>query len=77
MLDHVIVTVSDFARSIAFYAHALKPLGITDFRDYKGQVVTQTSKDSEMTDASSSGLKKGGLIRMPFTSVLSPKAMRR
>ena len=37
MLDHVIVTVSDFARSIAFYEHALKPLGITDFLDYKGQ----------------------------------------
>jgi catechol 2,3-dioxygenase-like lactoylglutathione lyase family enzyme len=37
MLDHVIVTVSDFTRSIAFYAQALKPLGITDFLDYKGQ----------------------------------------
>jgi catechol 2,3-dioxygenase-like lactoylglutathione lyase family enzyme len=37
MLDHVIVTVRDFARSIAFYQQALKPLGITDFHDYKGQ----------------------------------------
>ena len=37
MLAHVIVTVSDFTRSIAFYAQALKPLGITDFLDYKGQ----------------------------------------
>jgi catechol 2,3-dioxygenase-like lactoylglutathione lyase family enzyme len=37
MLDHVIVTMSDFTRSIAFYAQALKPLGITDFLDYKGQ----------------------------------------
>jgi|SRR2546430_2437581 len=37
MLDHVIITVSDFARSIAFYEQALKPLGITDFSDYKGQ----------------------------------------
>jgi hypothetical protein len=26
MLDHVIVTVSEFTRSIAFYAQALKPL---------------------------------------------------
>jgi hypothetical protein len=34
---HVIVTVSDITRSIAFYAQALKPLGITDFLDYKGQ----------------------------------------
>src|ERR1700678_925135 len=39
MLDHVIVTVRDFTRSIAFYAQALKPLGITDFLDYKGQGV--------------------------------------
>ena len=78
MLDHVIVTVSDFTRSIAFYAEALKPLGITDFLDYKGQwMVTQTSKASEMTDASSSGSKRGGLIRRPFTSVLLPKAMWR
>ena len=30
MLDHIIV-------SIAFYAQALKPPGITDFLDYKGQ----------------------------------------
>ncbi|MDB5437436.1 MAG: extradiol dioxygenase, partial [Phenylobacterium sp.] len=37
MLDHVIVTVSDFARSTAFYEQALKPLGITDFLDFKGQ----------------------------------------
>jgi len=37
MLDHVIITVSDFARSIAFYEQALKPLGITDLLDYKGQ----------------------------------------
>ena len=76
MLDHVIVTVSDFTRSIAFYAQALKTLGIKDFLDYKGQD-GQTLKASEMTDASSSGSKRGGPIRMPFTSVLSPKAMRR
>ena len=37
MLDHVIVTVTDFRRSIAFYEQALKPLGITDLLDYKGQ----------------------------------------
>jgi hypothetical protein len=70
-------TVSDFMRSIALYAQGLKPLGITDFLDYKGQMVTQTLKASEMTDASSSGSKRGGPIRMSFTSVLSPKAMRR
>ena len=36
MLDHIIVTVSDLARSIAFYKQALMPLGITDFLDYDG-----------------------------------------
>jgi len=31
MIDHIILTVSDFERSVAFYAKALKPLGITNF----------------------------------------------
>ena len=37
MIDHVILTVSDFKRSVAFYAKALKPLGITNFTDYEGR----------------------------------------
>jgi catechol 2,3-dioxygenase-like lactoylglutathione lyase family enzyme len=37
MIDHVILTVSDFERSVAFYAKALKPLGITNFTDYEGR----------------------------------------
>ena len=37
MIDHVILTVNDFERSVAFYAKALKPLGITNFLDYEGQ----------------------------------------
>jgi catechol 2,3-dioxygenase-like lactoylglutathione lyase family enzyme len=37
MIDHVILTVSDFKRSVAFYAKALKPLGITTFMDYQGK----------------------------------------
>jgi catechol 2,3-dioxygenase-like lactoylglutathione lyase family enzyme len=37
MIDHIILTVSDFERSVAFYAKALKPLGITNFLDYEGQ----------------------------------------
>jgi catechol 2,3-dioxygenase-like lactoylglutathione lyase family enzyme len=36
MIDHVILTVSDFKRSVAFYAKALKPLGISNFTDYEG-----------------------------------------
>ena len=37
MIDHIILTVSDFERSVAFYAKALKPLGITNFTDYEGK----------------------------------------
>jgi len=37
MIDHVILTVSDFKRSVAFYTEALKPLGITTFIDYEGK----------------------------------------
>jgi catechol 2,3-dioxygenase-like lactoylglutathione lyase family enzyme len=37
MIDHIILTVSDFERSVAFYAKALKPLGITNFTDYEGR----------------------------------------
>src|SRR6202165_51935 len=37
VIDHIILTVSDFERSVAFYAKALKPLGITNFIDYEGQ----------------------------------------
>ena len=37
MIDHVILTVSNFKRSVAFYAKALKPLGITNFTNYEGQ----------------------------------------
>src|SRR5258708_10297569 len=37
MIDHVILTVSDSARSVAFYVKALKPIGITNFIDYEGK----------------------------------------
>jgi len=36
MIDHVILTVSDFKRSTAFYTAALKPLGIKMIMEYKG-----------------------------------------
>jgi catechol 2,3-dioxygenase-like lactoylglutathione lyase family enzyme len=36
VIDHVILTVRDFKRSVPFYAKALKPLGITNFVDYDG-----------------------------------------
>ena len=37
MIDHVILTVADFVRSIRFYERALRPLGITDFSDFPGE----------------------------------------
>ncbi len=37
MLDHIILTVSSFERSVAFFEKALRPLGITDFMSYDGK----------------------------------------
>jgi catechol 2,3-dioxygenase-like lactoylglutathione lyase family enzyme len=37
MLDHIILSVSDLARSVAFYEQALAPLGISHYVDYEGE----------------------------------------
>jgi hypothetical protein len=37
MLDHMILTVSDVERSLAFSQAALKPLSIKSFLPYKGE----------------------------------------
>lgn len=37
MIDHVILTVSDFKRSIGFYTTVFEPLGITLTMDFKGE----------------------------------------
>jgi catechol 2,3-dioxygenase-like lactoylglutathione lyase family enzyme len=37
MLDHIFLSVSDTARSIAFYTQALAPLGIAHQHDYDGK----------------------------------------
>ena len=37
MLDHIILTVSNVERSLAFYEAALKPLNIKFFMPYKGK----------------------------------------
>ncbi len=37
MLDHIFLTVSDMARSVAFYTAALAPLGIAHQHDYEGK----------------------------------------
>ena len=36
MLDHVILTVSNFERSVDFYNKAMEPLGISMVMDYHG-----------------------------------------
>lgn len=36
MIDHVILTVSDMQRSVAFYEKALVPFGVTEVIDYPG-----------------------------------------
>jgi catechol 2,3-dioxygenase-like lactoylglutathione lyase family enzyme len=77
MLDHVIVTVSDFTRSIAFYELALKPLGITDFLPYKGQDGHPDLKGFGKDGRFFSGSRREGPIRAPSTSVLSPRVALR
>ncbi len=37
MLDHIILSVGDLARSVAFYERALAPLGIVHYVDYDGE----------------------------------------
>ena len=37
MLDHIILTVSNVERSLAFYQAALKPLNIKFFLPYQGE----------------------------------------
>ena len=37
MINHVILTVSDVERSLAFYEAALQPVGIRFFMPYKGE----------------------------------------
>ena len=37
MIDHVILTVSNFERSVAFYTKVLEPLGIAFAMDFNGR----------------------------------------
>ena len=36
-LDHVILTVRDFEKSVRFYSKALKSIGVTEFTTFEGQ----------------------------------------
>ena len=70
MIDHVILTVSDFKRSVAFYAKALEPLGITTLLDYEGKDGHPDLKVLVLAKAIFSGSKKGSPILKRFTSDL-------
>ena len=68
MIDHVILTVSDFKRSVAFYAKAaLKPLGITTLIDYEGKDGHPDLKGFGDGKRHFFWLKEGSPILRPFT----------
>ena len=52
MLDHIILTVSDVERSLAFYEAALKPLDIKFFLPYKGEGFSTPGWDSHKSASS-------------------------
>ena len=70
MLDHMILTVSDVERSLAFYEAALKPLSIKFFLPYKGEAVILICGDLVTARGRSSGSNKGSRIQSPFTGAL-------
>jgi catechol 2,3-dioxygenase-like lactoylglutathione lyase family enzyme len=55
MLDHIILTVSDIERSLAFYDAALKPLNIQFFMPYKAKTAIPICGDLAMAKEQSSG----------------------
>ena len=77
MIDHVILTVSDFRRSVAFYAKALKPLGITNFTDFEGQDGHPDLKGFGDGERSFSGSKKEDPIPKQSMLNLQRKTMLR
>ena len=70
MIDHVILTVSDFERSVAFYVKALRPLAITNFIDYEGKNGHPDLKSFGDGERAFFWLKKGS-VRAPVQAVPS------
>jgi hypothetical protein len=58
MLDHMILTVSDVERSLAFYETALKPLNIKFFLPTRAKVIILICGDLVMARGRSSGSSK-------------------
>jgi catechol 2,3-dioxygenase-like lactoylglutathione lyase family enzyme len=67
MLDHMILTVSDVERSLAFYGAALKPLNIKFFLPTRAKPIILICGDLVMARGRSSGSSEGSLIQRPFT----------
>ena len=75
MLDHMILTVSNVERSLAFYEAALKPLSIKFFLPTRAKATILICGDLVMARERSSGSNKGSLIQRPFTGDSWPKTM--
>ncbi|HWE84062.1 MAG TPA: hypothetical protein VG267_03910 [Terracidiphilus sp.] len=67
MLDHIILSVSDVDRSLAFYEAALKPLDIKFFLPYKGEGDHPDLWGFGDGKRRSSGSRKGSPIHCPST----------
>jgi hypothetical protein len=66
MLDHIILTVSDVERSLAFYEAALKPLDIKFFMPYKGEDSHPDLWGFGDGKRAFFWIKQGNLIQRPF-----------
>jgi hypothetical protein len=66
MIDHIILTVTDVERSLAFYEASLAPLNIKFFLPYKGEMAIPIYGDSVMAREHASGLSKVSLIPRQF-----------
>src|ERR1700677_2606359 len=77
MLDHMILTVSNVERSLAFYEAALKPLNIKFFLPYKGEGAHPDLWGFGDGKRAASGSSKGNPIQRPFTGGSWPKTMVR
>jgi hypothetical protein len=66
MIDHIILTVSDVERSLAFYEASLAPLNIKFFLPYKGRMAIPISGGLVMAREHPSGLSRVSLILGQF-----------
>jgi hypothetical protein len=73
MLDHMILTISNVERSLAFYEAALRPLNIRFFYRTRAKAIILINGDLVMARGRSSGSRKGSLTQPLFTGGSRPK----